>query len=124
MKNNKAFTLVEVIVTISLMLLIAAIAIPSVINISNKKDKKQCEKLVELVKEKAVVYARLQYDPRTGGTFSNTPITLQTLIDAKLFDNIVKNKMFETNFPATTTIEFSNVDSVITAAFPNGETCK
>lgn len=56
MKNNKGFTLVEIIVTIGLLALIASITIPSVITMQNRNKKRNFEKIKETIVASAETY--------------------------------------------------------------------
>ena len=56
MKNNKGFTLVEIISVIVLLGLIIGIAVPSVMNASTNVKKKTLQTKVDNIEQAAVLY--------------------------------------------------------------------
>ena len=59
MKNNKGFTLVEIICVIALLLLIATIAVPSIITTRSRNEEKNEAKMKELIENSAEAYFEL-----------------------------------------------------------------
>lgn len=88
MRNNKAFTLVELIATIVIISLIFLVAIPSVYKLMQDNDKKEYEYYYKIAKEAAYVYADSRIDS-LGGSFgtgcigggSQAKISVSELID-------------------------------------------
>ena len=90
MKNNKAFTLVELIATIVIITLILLMALPSVYKITKDNSKKEYEYYYKVAKEAAYVYADAKKE-QLGGSLGmgciggtgegDSQITIENLIE-------------------------------------------
>lgn len=58
MKNKRGFTLVELLAVIAILALLMAIAIPSILGISNKMKQKGLDSTIESIESATVVYAQ------------------------------------------------------------------
>lgn len=101
MKNKNGFTLVELIATIAILLLIVGIAIPSTINMMNKKKEQNYEKVIQSIKDAAETYVQMN-DIDTATT---TTILLYKLISEELLDSPVINPLTEEEFKNTCKID-------------------
>ncbi len=88
MKNNKGFTLVEIIVTIGLLVLIATITIPSIISMQNRNKQKNLEKLKETIVTAAETYYQNNLDI---GELDECYISLSTLANKNLIKTPITN---------------------------------
>ena len=73
MKNNKGFTLVELMAVIAVIAIIIGIAVPSYINITKSTNQKMLDNKITEIKTKAEEYA-------SSNNVDNTTITVETLI--------------------------------------------
>ena len=56
MKNNKGFTLIEILATISILVIIVSIALPSIISMKDRNIEKNEENIKEIITTAAEVY--------------------------------------------------------------------
>lgn len=112
-KDEKGFTLVELIVTIIIISLIFIISFPSLYRILKDNDSKQYDNYYKLVREAAYVYADTRKDILGGeGDSGCTIITVSDLIEQnflKEFDNddgqVSQSKILMRNKKGKFTIE-------------------
>ncbi len=84
LKNNKAFTLIELIVVLAVLAIIMAIAVPRFLGVQADAKLKADENTIELIKKAAELYAVADVNKTD---FTTTP-TVQDLIDAGYLDSI------------------------------------
>lgn len=88
MKNNKGFTLVELLAVIVILAILVTIAVPSTITISNKlKENMYCKK-IDSIEISAKLYGEDRRDSfsenytTADGTYRSQKITVKDLIDS------------------------------------------
>jgi len=108
-KNNKGFTLVEIIVTIGLLLLIATVTVPSIITIQNKNKNKNYENLKETIITAAENYYQNNLDL---GSSDKCHITLQDLANKNLIKTPIKNPKTNKEISLSTYIEIKKIINV------------
>ena len=93
MKNNKGFTLVELLGVITIIAILSLIAIPAVTKTINNSRKNHFESQKKLIIIAAKSYAQSNRSvlPRTVG--ETTTITIQTLKDSGYLKDDVKNSI-------------------------------
>lgn len=84
MKDNKGFTLVEILATITLLLLIATIAIPSFISINKKNSERNASKNAKLIENSAEVYYQMNKNKISNDVASGICLPVQYLLEARL----------------------------------------
>ena len=82
--NEKGFTLIEVIATISILLLIAIIAVPSIVSIRNKNETDNIEEVKNIIVNAAENYILLYNLEQTLDTNQIYCITLKELLNKEL----------------------------------------
>lgn len=124
MKNNKAFTLIELIATIVIIALIFFVAFPSVYKLMRNNTKTEYENYYNVAKEAAYVYADTQKDSLGGSIGSgciggeDNEITIEDLIDLgflKPFDkedvSYSGNVVIRNNYGKITVNLYMNIDN-------------
>lgn len=86
MKNNKGFTLMELLLTIALLAVISVISFVSIIAIINKHKNNQCKTIIDNIKIATKEYVS---DNRYGTINAN--ITAKTLIDGHYLSGDIIN---------------------------------
>ena len=86
MKNNKGFTLMELLLTIALLAVISVISFVSIITIINKHKDNQCKSIIDNIKIATKEYVS---DNRYGTI--NTSITAKDLIDGHYLSGDIIN---------------------------------
>jgi prepilin-type N-terminal cleavage/methylation domain-containing protein len=95
MKNNKGFTLVELLAVIVILAVILVIAIPNVIKIINNAKLDSNNRQMELIKNAVSKYL-VQYSDEVTDPY-NTTVSLGKLIEKNLINSTIKNPI--TNQP-------------------------
>lgn len=93
MKNNKGFTLIELIITIALIAALSVVVGLNVMNTMDTQEKKQITEYKEKLENAACVYIE------SVGNRSITSVTIQQLIDKGLIGKDLQNP--ETKKPVT-----------------------
>ena len=83
MKNNHGFTLVELLAVIVILGSVSAITIVGITASLERRDEKECEEQIELVKNAAKIYFSLQEN----GSVINSYVTVEVLINNGYFDD-------------------------------------
>lgn len=79
--NKKGYTITEIVVTIALLLLLAILVIPNLVNQDTKTKKKLYEERITLAKNAAYDYGRDNVDKLT--STKCTDVTIRTLVNLK-----------------------------------------
>lgn len=116
MKDNKGFTLIELIVTIGLIGLLGIVVGFSVTNLLNGQKEKRYQEYVKTIEEAACVFA--QSDKRTEGICEDFPkacnIKFSNLIDNGLIKKTLVN-------PNTEKSVVEDTKSYVVVSYTNGE---
>ena len=111
--KNKGFTLVELIITITLIAIISVSIGVSVTGMLSRQEEGQAEEFAKTISDAACVYAELN------NITTNETITVQTLIDAGLLSRELTNPL---NDESITLSKYT--DSNVTITWDNGlKTC-
>ena len=89
--NEKGFTLVEMIATIAIILIIAALIIPNLVDMQKDTKEDLLNSKISLIEAKAKAYAMDHLD-----TFTS-PISIEYLIENSYLDGDKENKTIMTN---------------------------
>ena len=123
MPNNKGFTLVELIATVTIMLLITIIAIPTSMNFINRGKTTQYNQIKSEIEQAADKYYR-QHKDTVSSSIALNALLNENLIDeqyerknGKLVDPRNNNKCLSGNINIVITgkrVDFEYVDSSVT----------
>lgn len=107
--NKKGFTLIEIIVAVSLLLAITVIAVPSILDISNKNKQKEYNGYVDGFIAGAKLYVTDQsLDSNTDCSDFPHSIPLANLIDGEYInENIPENPLTGTKFANSSFVTIS-----------------
>lgn len=104
-KNNKGFTLIEIIATIGILLLIATITVPSVISIRNINKNKNAERIKDNILTAAKTY---YYNKIELSKDSKCYTTLNNLVNNGYIKTPIINSDTNSEYPLTTIITIEN----------------
>lgn len=126
--NNKGFTLIELIVTITLLAIIATISFVSITNVIEENKNKTCKNIETSLKTAALDYIS---DNRYSLTNQTITITAKTLLDNHYLTGNIKNP-----YDNSSNLNLSNInitvklnnnyevdkgnDAITVAGLPNG----
>jgi len=100
MKNNKGFTLIEIIGVIAILLAIVLVSIPSIVSIKNNNSEKNYNEILKTIYNSSEAYINL-YEV----VWENdcTKVYLNTLVNKKLIKAPIINPLNEEEFDLNTT---------------------
>jgi len=94
MKNNKGFTLIEMIIVVAILAILVIILIPNILGLINKNKEQSCNNIVESIEKAASIYVSdNKYELGINCTNNTKEIELKTLIDNKLVSSPIINPM-------------------------------
>lgn len=111
--KNKGFTLIELIITITLVAVISLSIGVSVSGMLSRQKEKQAEELKKTIEEAACVYSEVE-------DTSATSVTLKTLIEAGLLDKDLTNPITKIPLEENDKVEiiWDNFEKICTYKFP------
>ena len=111
--KNKGFTLIELIITITLVAVISLSIGVSVSGMLSRQKEKQAEELKKTIEEAACVYSEVE-------DTSATSVTLKTLIEAGLLDKDLTNPITKIPLEENDKVEINwyNNEKTCTYIFP------
>ena len=111
--KNKGFTLIELIITITLVAVISLSIGVSVSGMLSRQKEKQAEELKKTIEEAACVYSEVE-------DTSATSVTLKTLIEAGLLDKDLTNPITKNPLEENDKVEINwyNFEKTCTYIFP------
>ena len=111
--KNKGFTLIELIITITLVAVISLSIGVSVSGMLSRQKEKQAEELKKTIEEAACVYSEVE-------DTSATSVTLKTLIEAGLLDKDLTNPITKISLEENDKVEiiWDNFEKTCTYNFP------
>ena len=111
MKNNKGFTLVEIISVIGILVVIALVAVPSIISISNNNKEKNYQKTVDLIVTSAENYYHNDIDKTKLLDNESCYVTLKDLTISKYLKAPITNPKTNDKLDLMTYVKITkNVD--------------
>jgi len=103
MKNKKGFTLIELLASITLIAILAIIVIPSSLNLINKSNKEQCQKVVDNILSEA----ELCYLDKMDVCYPSGSYTSKTVLLNSLYINGYIDEEYESK---STNIKIDNIN--------------
>lgn len=125
MKNNKGFTIVEILAVITIIALIMLIAVPSVTNVIYKGKVRAYNTIISSVEAAAAAYAlEMQYNSNSKLVYDENKqatITLKFMIDNKLIKGPFEDPINKVNIPLDSTIIITKIEKRFEANFTYGD---
>lgn len=111
--KNKGFTLIELIITITLVAIISLSVGVSVSGMLSRQKEKDAEELKKTIEEAACVYSEIEDSTATS-------VSLKTLIESGLLDKDLNNPITkeDLNENSTVSITWNDYEKTCTYSFP------